>query len=150
VEGPIVVAVDGSPAAEQAVAVALDLASAQTAKVVFVHYSPIAATLLEAAPDSGPSQEGIEAADGVLSAAAKKGRERGIAFELEILDERGTSDIAASLAGIAEARGASLVVVGSRGRGPIAGAVLGSVSYGLLSLSRVPVLVAHAAGAGTH
>lgn len=143
------VAVDGSPAAEQAVAVALDLASAQTAKVVFVHYSPIAATLLEAAPDRGPSPEGIEAADSVLGAAAKKGRERGIAFELEILDERGTSDIAASLAGIAEARGASLVVVGSRGRGPIAGAVLGSVSYGLLSLSRVPVLVAHAAGAGS-
>jgi nucleotide-binding universal stress UspA family protein len=149
VDRPIVVAVDGSPAAEQAVAVALDLASAQTAKVVFVHYSPIAATLLEAAPDRGPSPEGIEAADSVLGAAAKKGRERGIAFELEILDERGTSDIAASLAGIAEARGASLVVVGSRGRGPIAGAVLGSVSYGLLSLSRVPVLVAHAAGAGS-
>ena len=143
------VAIDGSPAAEQAVAVALDLASAQTAKVVFVHYSPIAATLLEAAPDRGPSPEGIEAADSVLGAAAKKGRERGIAFELEILDERGTSDIAASLAGIAEARGASMVVVGSRGRGPIAGAVLGSVSYGLLSLSRVPVLVAHAAGAGS-
>jgi nucleotide-binding universal stress UspA family protein len=150
VDRPIVVAVDGSPAAEQAVAVALDLASAQTAKVVFVHYSPIAATLLEAAPDSGPSPKGIEAADGVLGAAAKKGRERGIAFELEILDERGTSDIAASLAGIAEARGASLVVVGSRGRGPIAGAVLGSVSFGLLSLSRVPVLVAHAAGAGSY
>lgn len=146
---PIVVAVDGSPAAEQAVAVALDLASVQTAKVVFVHYSPIAATLLEAAPDRGPSQEAIEGADGVLRAAAKKGRERAIAFELEILDERGTSDIAASLAGIAEARGASLVVVGSRGRGTIAGAVLGSVSRGLLSLSRVPVLVTHAAGAGS-
>ena len=129
-------------------AVALDLASAQSAKVVFVHFSPIAATLLEAAPDRGPSQEGIEAADGVLSAAAKKGRERGIAFELELLDERGTGDIAASLAGIAEARSASLVVVGSRGRGAIAGAVLGSVSHGLLRVSRVPVLVAHAAGAG--
>jgi nucleotide-binding universal stress UspA family protein len=149
VDRPIVVAVDGSPAAEQAVAVALDLASAQTAKVVFVHYSPIAATLLEAAPDRGPSQEAIEGADGVLRAAAKKGRERAIAFELEIVDERGTSDIAASLAGIAEARGASLLVVGSRGRGTIAGAVLGSVSRGLLSLSRVPVLVTHAAGAGS-
>ena len=146
---PIVVAVDGSPAADQAVAVALDLASAQSATVVFVHYSPIAATLLEAAPDSGPSQEEIEGADGVLRAAAEKSRERAIAFELEIVDERGTSDIAASLAGIAEARGASLVVVGSRGRGTIAGAVLGSVSRGLLSLSRVPVLVTHAAEAGS-
>jgi nucleotide-binding universal stress UspA family protein len=149
VDRPIVVAVDGSPAANQAVAVALDLASAQTAKVVFIHFSPIAATLLEAAPDRGPSHEGIEAADDVLRAAARKAEERGIAFELEILDERGTGDIAASLAGIAEGRGASLVVVGSRGRGAIAGAVLGSVSHGLLRASRVPVLVAHAAGAGS-
>jgi nucleotide-binding universal stress UspA family protein len=149
VDRPIVVAVDGSPAAEQAVAVALDLASAQSAKVVFVHYSPIAATLLEAAPDSRPSQKETEESDGVLRAAAKKARERAIAFECEIVDERATSDIAASLAGIAEARGASLVVVGSRGRGTIAGAVLGSVSRGLLSVSRVPVLVAHAAGAGS-
>jgi nucleotide-binding universal stress UspA family protein len=85
----------------------------------------------------------------VLRAAARKGRERAIAFELEIVDERCTSDIAASLAGIAEARGASLVVVGSRGRGTITGAVLRSVSRGLLSLSRVPVLVTHAAGAGS-
>jgi nucleotide-binding universal stress UspA family protein len=148
VDRPIVVAVDGSPAAEQAVAVALDLASAQSAKVVFVHYSPIAATLLEGAPDSSPSPEAIEGADAVLRAAAEKARERAVAFELEIVDERGTSDIAASLAGIAEARRASLTVVGSRGRGKIAGAVLGSVSRGLLSVSRVPVLVTHAADAG--
>ncbi|HEY7691267.1 MAG TPA: universal stress protein [Gaiellaceae bacterium] len=145
---PIVVAVDGSPAAEQAVAVALDLAFAQRAKVVFVHYSPIAAKLLEGAPDSGPSPDAIERADVVLRAAAEKARERAIAFELEIVDERGTTDIAASLAGIAEARRASLVVVGSRGRGTIAGAVLGSVSRGLLSVSRMPVLVTHAADAG--
>ncbi len=144
---PIVVAVDGSPAAEQAVAVALDLASARSERLVFIHYSPIATTLLEAAPDSGPSQEAIEGADGVLRAVAEKGRERGIAFELEVVDERGTSDIAASLAGIVEARGARLVVVGSRGRGTVAGAVLGSVSRELLRLSRVPVLVAHVADA---
>ncbi len=144
-KGPILVGVDGSPAADHAVAVALDLAAAQETTVVFVHYSPIAESLIEAAPDDGPSQETIEAADGVLRSAAEKARGRGIGFLLEIADERGTSDIAASLAGIAEARGATLVVVGSRGRGTIAGAVLGSVSHGLLSLSRVPVLVTHAA-----
>ncbi len=142
---PILVAVDGSPAAGQAVAVALDLAAAQGVKAVFVHYSPVAGSLLEAAPDEGPSQEAIEAADDVLHTVAEKARQRGIAFELGLVDERGTSDIAASLAGIAEARGASLVVGGSRGRGTIAGAVLGSVSQGLLSLSRVSVLVTHAA-----
>jgi nucleotide-binding universal stress UspA family protein len=144
----ILVAVDGSAAADQAVAVALDLAAVQGARAVFVHYSPLADRLWQEEAEDGPSQEAIEAADPVLRSAAEQARRRGLDFELELVDERGTGDIAASLAGIAEGRGASLVVVGSRGRGAIAGAVLGSVSQGLLRLSRVPVLVTHAADGG--
>ncbi|MET0992571.1 MAG: universal stress protein, partial [Mycobacterium sp.] len=38
---------------------------------------------------------------------------------------------------------AQLVVVGSRGRGPLAGAVLGSTSLNLLHHSGVPVMICH-------
>ena len=82
--------------------------------------------------------------DPVLRAAAETARARAVEFELEIQDERGTGDIAASIAGIAEGRDAALIVVGTRGRGTMTGAVLGSVSHRLLSLSRLPVVVTHA------
>jgi nucleotide-binding universal stress UspA family protein len=66
---------------------------------------------------------------------------------LVIHDEHGTSDIAEAIAGIAEGTDAAMVVVGTRGRGSLAGAVLGSVSQRLLAVSRIPVVVVRAAEA---
>ncbi len=140
----IVIAVDGSAAANQATAVGLSLASAEGAKVLFVHCSPIAKSLFDSEPEEGPSQQAIEEADPILRVAAEEARTRGVSFELEIADEHGTSNIAVVIAGIAEGEDADLIVVGTRGRGAIAGGVLGSVSHGLLSLSRLPVVVTHA------
>jgi nucleotide-binding universal stress UspA family protein len=145
----IVVATDGSAAAVQAVEVALDIAAAKATEVVFVHFSPEAQALFEAAPETGPSQEQIEDADPVLRAAAMAAGARNIPADLVIRDECGTADIAAAIAGIAEAREAEMIVVGTRGHGAVASAVLGSVSRGLLDLSTLPVVIVHAAtGAG--
>ena len=52
--------------------------------------------------------------------------------------------IAANLAGLAEGVDAALLVVGSRGRSEVAGAVLGSVSHESLRMSSRPVVVVHA------
>jgi nucleotide-binding universal stress UspA family protein len=140
----MIIAVDGSAPAEMALAVGLDLASAQQAAVTLVHFSPTAHALFEKHPEEGPSQDDVKAADPVLRAAAEAAAARGVEAAVEIADEHGAGDIAAAIAGIAEGLDADLIVVGTRGRGAVASAVLGSVSHGLLSLSSRPVVVVHA------
>ena len=55
-------------------------------------------------------------------------------------------DVVESIADAAKVFGADLLVVGSRGHGPLSGAVLGSVSHALVRRSPVPVtIVRHAA-----
>lgn len=58
---------------------------------------------------------------------------------------RGSSaELAVDIAGIADGLGASMIVVGSRGRDSVAGVVLGSTSHNLIKWAAVPVLVVHA------
>lgn len=141
----IVIATDGSAAAQKAVEVGLGLAAAQGSEVVFIHSAPeIAHALFEASPETGPSQASIEAADGVLKAAADAARERDVMARVELAGDHGAGDIAAWVAGVAEGVNAGMIVVGTRGRGAIGSTVLGSVSRSLLSYSELPVVVVHA------
>ncbi len=144
--GRIIIAVDGSPPAQRALEVGIDLASTRKAAVTLVHFSPVARALFDANPADSPTQDEIRAADPVLQSAAETAEARGIPVEVEIADEHGTADIAAAIAGIAEGLDADLIVVGTRGRGAVASAVLGSVSHGLLSLATLPVVVVHSTG----
>jgi len=142
--GLIVIATDGSAAATKAVEVGLELAAARASDVVFVHFSPVAGPLYASHPEAGPSQAEIEAADPVLRAAAEAARARRVHAKLELLvAEHGTGDIADSIAGMAQGLDASMIVVGTRGHGGIASAVLGSVSLDLLKFSELPVVVVH-------
>jgi nucleotide-binding universal stress UspA family protein len=68
----------------------------------------------------------------------------------EVLDEEGLDDVerrvmlgfpADRLADLADEEAARLIVVGSRGRGPVRAALLGSVSSDLIGVARRPVLV---------
>ena len=140
----IVIGVDGTPAAAQATQVGVALAASLSAKVLFIHFSPIAEELFSEDPENGPSQERIEQADPVLADAAKAAKARGVPAELMVQDEHGAGMIAADLAGLAEGTEASFVVVGNRGRGEVADVVLGSVSHELLRMSSIPVVVVHA------
>jgi nucleotide-binding universal stress UspA family protein len=144
--GPILIAVDGSPAAEAAIDAALELAAALGRPVTFLHAdSHLASRLFEENLEDGPTPEQVTARDPVLAHAAGRAQEAGVEAALELVDLEGrTGDLAAEIAGVAAGLDASLIVTGSRGRGTAAGAVLGSVSHGLIKYATVPVLVVHA------
>ena len=78
-----------------------------------------------------------EYANGVLREMAARCARRGTA--VEVLVESGPA--AETLANLAEARDADVVVVGHRGRGAVARALLGSVADRLVQISRRPVLI---------
>lgn len=141
----ILIATDGSAAASAAVEAGLKLAAATQARVRFVHAaSPLAEDLYADYPLQGPPPEEILARDSVLEAAFARAREMGAEAEVEVLAGEHTADLAAGIAGLAEGIDASMIVVGSRGRGTVAGVVLGSVSHNLLKYATIPVLVVHA------
>lgn len=143
--GPVLVAIDGSPAARRATRVGVDLAAALGAELVFVHGSTkVADRLFERNPDTRDSEERVAEADAVLAEAAGVARERGLVHRLEVVGEESAGDVAADIVGFAEAEGASLIVVGSRGLGNLRRALLGSVSRAILDATDIPVVVVHA------
>lgn len=141
----VCVAVDGSPAADAAVAVGLELAAVLGSSVRFVHAaSPLADQLFADNRPDGPTPEQIAASDPVLGSALTRARDAGIDAEVELLANESSDDLAATLAGIANGIDAGLIVCGSRGRSSAAGAVLGSVSHNLIKRATLPVLIVHA------
>lgn len=142
----LVIAVDGSPAATAAVEAGLDLAAAMNASVLFVHAaSPLAEDLYaERSDDDGPSLDEVIAHDPVLAGAFERAGHRGVAATVDLIAaDGGSAELAADISGIAAGTDAAMIVTGSRGRGTVAGAVLGSVSHNLIKYARVPVLVVH-------
>ena len=138
----LLVATDGSPAAVNAVQVGLGLATTQRADVVFLHVSRALRKFLEQHPSEEPTQEQLEQFDPVLHAAAAAAREKGVSAELVAADEHGAEHIAGIIAGVADGKGASMIVVGTRGHGDLVSSVLGSVSHALLRTTTLPVVVA--------
>jgi nucleotide-binding universal stress UspA family protein len=138
----IVIATDGSPSAQEAVDVGLELAKEQGADVTFVHVTvpdEYMGGRLGARPI--PHREEIDESETALRAAADAAEEAGISYALE----RISGDTVDTIAGFADSKEADLIVVGSRGRGPMTAALLGSVSRGVLQHAKRPVLIVKAA-----
>jgi nucleotide-binding universal stress UspA family protein len=140
----MLVATDGSPAATAAVEEALKLAAAIGGDVRFIHASAaLADDLFDGFPETGPPRDAILARDPVLKDAAERAAARGVAAEVEVISDAhaNTADLAATIAGIAQGVSASMIVVGSRGRGTLQAGLLGSVSHNLIKWSPVPILI---------
>jgi len=137
----IVIATDGSGAAREAVRVGLELAAEQGAKVTFVHVVP--------SFDPGPLGIGVpgvsphritQADQAPLVAAERAAREQDVSAQSALLKGEPVDEIVT----LADSIDADLVVIGSRGHGGLASALLGSVSRGVMHETRRPVVVVRA------
>jgi nucleotide-binding universal stress UspA family protein len=138
----ILVATDGSEPALEATRYAIELAAEQEAELVIAHVvrdlDIVPATVVQIG-GIFPHEPGAHDLE-LLEDAAALATEHGVTATTVLL--RG--DTVAELIGYADGREVDLIIVGSRGRGAVAGALLGSVSQALLHESRRPVLVVRA------
>ena len=135
----IVVAVDGSEASLKGLSIAEQLAKPTGAKLLLTCVIPPfgEGTELEGMLPPGVHQRAQQEAEQIVSSVAS--RTKGVEVEQLVLNGRP----AETLADLAEKRKAWLVVVGSRGRGAVARALLGSVADRLVRICHQPVLVVH-------
>lgn len=137
----ILLAMDGSPHAEEALKYARDLALRDEAQVVVVHaVSPVPAFLGEPERQRLISRNIIEG-EQVAGQAAEKLRKAGVD---DVIVEVLEGPPANAVLRVAETRQCDLIVMGSRGHGELTSLLLGSVSHRVLAHARVPVLVVRA------
>jgi nucleotide-binding universal stress UspA family protein len=135
----ILIATDGSPSAQEAVEFGIELASDQGATATFVLVVPS----VDVVPTSAFGFTGAvpheltEHESEPLDDARALAEEAGVTAHVHLLRGDPVDEIVA----YADTIDADLIVVGSRGHGAVASALLGSVSRGILREARRPVLV---------
>lgn len=130
----ILVGYDGGASANAALAAAIDLAKPLGDRVVLVFGF--------ADPALGGESADMRAALAELAERRlAEGAGRAAASGLEVETVVVESEPAGALADLGSQRGARMIVVGTRGEGPVRGILLGSTPYRLVHLSEVPVLV---------
>jgi nucleotide-binding universal stress UspA family protein len=135
VPNPIVLGYDGSDGAHAALDMAAEITSLAGSKLVIVFGYEIPAAW---GGETGDYRRALkELGERTVQDAVDRIRGAGVEFEVELVPERP----AEGLVHVAERHTAWMIVVGTHGEHPIAGAILGSVPHKLLHISPVPVLV---------
>lgn len=139
------IATDGSPSACEAVTFGIDLAAEQDAQVVVVHVVPQFDVVPMAALAMPAAQHHPVGGDdrAVLGEAEALAAEQGVDVRTRLLTGNAVDEIVE----YADLVAADLIVVGSRGHGAVASALLGSVSRGVAHHARQPVLIVPGTGA---
>lgn len=139
----ILVAVDGSPDAEAALTDAIDLAESEHARLTLITSVPqIPATgfLIPGAVTDEQVADTRARAEAIL----RQARDR-VPDDVPVRTVVTDQPIRPALIRQVKDGQHDLVVMGSRGRGAVRSALLGSVSHYALNHSPVPVLIVHAA-----
>lgn len=130
------IATDGSTSADQAVAEGARATRSIGTSAVLVYVRPAISSLGEPYYQEKLSEQLAHARD-ALDRATELARAEGVDTDAEILE----GSAAERIVELAQARDATLIVVGSRGLGFVAGALLGSVSSAIVHRSDRPVLI---------
>ena len=133
----IVVGYDGTEGARAALRCAVELGKDLNAPLVLVFGYGLQRTSAELRAQLDAVRELGESA---TKAGLEEARRAGVEVKAELVDAKP----AEALAQVASDRGARMIVVGSHGERPLAGALLGSVPHKLLHTSETPVLVVRA------
>jgi nucleotide-binding universal stress UspA family protein len=144
----ILVATDGSDSAAEALEFGIELAGEHDAELILAHVVP--AVDLVAFSGFGitsafPHEPSI-ADRALLEDAARVAEEHDVRATTVLL----TGDTVDEIVAYADSHNVDLIVVGSRGHGTIATALLGSVSRGILAESKRPVLVVRGGASVPH
>ena len=139
----ILVAVDGSPDAEQALTQAIDIAEGEHARLAVItgvqRFSAFAYIGLSGAALAEIDADARSSAQSVL----RRARDR-VPDDLPVTTILTERPIRAALIDEINHGRHDLLAMGSRGRGAIGAALLGSVSHYILNHSAIPVLIVHA------
>lgn len=138
----ILVAVDGSPHADQALAQAVDLAESEHTRLTVMTALP-RITGPGCLVPGAPVGELIAAAHAQAEAVLREARDQ-IPDDLPVTTMLTEQPIRTALLRQITDGHHDLVVMGSRGRGAVRSTLLGSVSHHVLHHSPVPVLIVHA------
>ena len=139
----IVIATDGSPASAAALDFGLELALDRGAEAVVLHVVSTheANKLFSSDRTDPPTQEELVKASEALAQGARFARGHNVTAMLELVVADGTQETADAILGVAAGRDADLIVMGTRGQGPLASAVIGSVSNAVLRAATTTVIV---------
>jgi nucleotide-binding universal stress UspA family protein len=145
----ILVAIDGSPDADEALRQAVDLAATQHARLTIfsaiavppaVNYVGVSGSVL-----ADLIRDGEAEAEAAMRAAVEL-----VPDDVSVSTVLSHKPVRPALLHQVEAGRHDLLVMGSRGRGALRSALLGSVSHYALHHSPVPVLIVHAEPARRH
>jgi nucleotide-binding universal stress UspA family protein len=134
--GPIVIATDGSEGADGAVAAGARVARTLGRKALLVYVRPSLGALGDPYYQEKLSEQ-MAHARAAVGRAHELVVQEGVDAEEEILE----GSAADRVVELARDRDAPLIVVGSRGLGAVAGALLGSVSSAIIHRADRPILV---------